>query len=235
MRKKQSLSDQSIIHSWKKLIVQGHWERIKKEQVGVVIEKPDNLTIVTCHNYPEPSLFEQSLEFFGIRDYVILNELFEGPWHNSLKLEWMLKYLKSGKCKTEYLLFCDARDSVICGDLHQVIHFFNLLPDCDLFFNSTMAHYGIYFSNRDVWLQTRVVTRKKGRYLNSGVYIGRPDYIKEIFEKAVTLLKAAVPVSFSIDGNENYIYQDQDILRFMYPVLFPRIDIDYWNDVFYRN
>jgi len=215
--------------------VQGHWDRIKKEKAGAVIKKPDDLTIITCHNYSEPPLFEQSLKFFGIQDYVVLNESFKGPWHHSLKLEWMLKYLKSGRCITEFLLFCDARDSVICGDLEQVIHFFKLLSDCDLLFNSTMAHYGIYYANRDVWLQTQVITKKKGRYLNSGVYIGRSDYITEIFEKAVTLVKAAEPISFSPEGEKNYIYQDQDILRLMYPVLYPRIDIDYWNDIFYRN
>jgi len=42
-----------------------------KKFEGFDLSDLSDLTIVTIHNYEEKSLFEQSLDFMGIKDYIV--------------------------------------------------------------------------------------------------------------------------------------------------------------------
>ena len=80
-----------------------------------------------------------------------------------------------------------------------------------------------------------------GRYLNSGVYIGKTDFIKEVIEAA---LEYAIPHGVIMDEYHEWLKsnpvgypkgsQDQDIFRFLEPKFYSRMKVDYQNLMAYR-
>ena len=212
-----------------------------------VFKCPDNLTIATINTYGEKSLFEKSLDYLGV-GHVVLQEPFKGTWMMMLKLKFILNYLKSGSCKTDYFLYCDARDAILRDDPQEVVDIFES-TGCDLLFGSTMYRGG-FMCMPEVreWIKT--VARKKGRYLNAGVFIGKPDFIQEVFEEAYKYdsKKSLTVEQYTKLGrgirNTRLCKElpeypkgstDQDILRFLHPKFYPKMDIDYRNQISYRN
>jgi len=199
---------------------------------------PKNLTIITLHNYQEKSLFEQSLEYLGIRDYVNIIEPFEGPWRHTLKIQFILNYLRSGKCKTKYLLYCDARDSILRVDPQVVLDLF-LLQKIHLLFNSSMSKRG-FPAMPEILDWTRCHSPRPGRYLNAGAFIGLTDFIQRVFEEA---MKYVDPTEYVVLATPEFDElpecpkgaDDQIILRYLHPQFHPAMDIDYYNRIFYRN
>ena len=216
-RPKLSPGHQSIIHRYKYIDYFFPLDPNLKNK----FTKPENLTLVTAHNYSEKSIFEQSLDHFGITPYVVLKK--EGEWRDRYKIDWMLEFLQAGECKTEYLLFCDARDAFVIDDLHKAFDIF-LKMKCELVFNSTMSTRGIMKNMPQLWSWTKRVARKRTRYLNAGAFIGRAAFIQKVWE-------AALPLIGRFPNPED----EQDILRYLHPVFYPELDIDYANDIFYRN
>jgi len=184
-------------------------------------KKPDDLTIVTIHNYPEKSTFEESLDFLGIAPYVVLKKDIE--WNHRYKIDWMLEFLQSEGCETEYLLFCDARDAFVIDDLHKALNTFKRM-NCELIFNSTMSQRGVFWHMPQLFDWTGRVAKKRGRFLNAGAFIGRPEFIQAVW-------KAVIPLF----GRLSRPNDEQDILRYLHPAFYPEMDIDYSNDIFYRN
>ena len=214
--------------------------------------KPDNLTIVTVRNegsledriipslssYENKSILEANLEYLGIQPLVVLTDS-RLPWRNTFKFEIILNYLNSGKCTTEYFMFCDAIDVIFVDDPQKVIDIFKSF-NCDALFMSTHSEDGYScmpqvkkFINENLSV---------GRYLNSGVYIGKTEFIKEIFEEAI---KYAIPHGVTMDEYRHYLKsnppnypqgsQDQDIFRFLEPKFYPRLKVDYKNKMAYRS
>ena len=80
------------------------------------------------------------------------------------------------------------------------------------------------------------------RYLNSGVYIGKTKFIKELFKEAI---KYAIPHGVTMDKYHEYLKsnpqnypkgsQDQDIFRFLEPKFYPNLKVDYQNLMAYRS
>jgi hypothetical protein len=73
--KKRRCGQQPIIHRYKKAKAHLEWmietgTHYKKFE-GFDLSDLSDLTIVTIHNYEEKSLFEQSLDFMGIKDYIV--------------------------------------------------------------------------------------------------------------------------------------------------------------------
>ena len=102
-----------IIHKFK--LAKAFLEKIERtgEHNGAFKPHPD-LTFLTVHNYPEPPLFEQSLSYLGLRECCEVLQPAEGvKWRNTLKIQLIVDYLKAGLCKTEFFMFCDARDVVL--------------------------------------------------------------------------------------------------------------------------
>ena len=63
--KKKRLGFQPITHRLKKALLQ--WEEIKNdEELRNKFKKPEDLTIVTAHNYDHKSLFEENLDYLGV-------------------------------------------------------------------------------------------------------------------------------------------------------------------------
>ena len=212
---------------------------------------PDNLTIVTCRNegslsdriiphlagYENVSILESNLKYLGIDLTVLRDDRL--PWRNTFKFEMLHNYLNSGECTTEYFMCCDAIDVIFVDDPQRVIDIFES-HECDALFMSTHSMDG-YNCMPEVkeWVDT---INTKNRYLNSGVYIGKTSFVSEMVEEAI---KYAVPSGVTMDDYRDYLAsepkdypkgsQDQDIFRYIEQKFYPRMKVDYDNQMAFRS
>lgn len=238
-----------------------HDRFIVKEAFNQIIEhggykgafsKPDNLTILTVRNegsleerivpslkgYEDKSILETNLEYLGIQPLVVLTDS-RLPWRNTFKLEIILEYLNSGKCTTEYFMFCDAVDVIFRDDPQKVIDIFKTF-NCEALFMSTHSTDG-YKCMPQVKKFIDESIQSNERYLNSGVYIGRTEFIKELLTEAI---QYTIPHGVTMDDYHKYLdsnplnyphgSQDQDIIRYLEPKFYPRLQVDYKNKMAYR-
>ena len=75
-------------------------------------------------------------------------------------------------------MFCDAIDVIFIDSPHRVIDIFESF-NCEALFMSTHSTDG-YNCMPDVKQFVDKVNGGNGRYLNSGVYIGKTEFIKEV-------------------------------------------------------
>ena len=243
---------QPIIHD--RHIVKSIFENMKNNGVNKnAFKMPDNLTITTCRNegsmedriidhlkgYEDKSILESSLEYLGIDNLVVLRDG-RLPWRNTFKFEMIHNYLNSGKCSTEYFMCCDAIDVIFKDDPQKVIDIFESF-DCDALFMSTNSLDGY---NCMVGVKEFVdkINGGNGRYLNSGVYIARTEFMKEVINEAMNY---ALPHGVTMDKYREYLNskptnypqgsQDQDIFRFLEEKFYPRIKVDYENLMAFRS
>ena len=242
---------QPVIHD--RHVVKFAFEEMKEAgQYKGAFKMPDNLTIVTCRNegsledriiwslegYETTSILESNLEYLGVDGLVVLRDS-RLPWRNTFKFEMLHNYISSGECKTKYFMFCDAVDVIFKDDPQKVIDIFESFK-CDALFMSTHSTDG-YSCMPDVKLFADKTNGGSGRYLNSGVYIGKTNFIKEVIEAA---LEYAIPHGVIMDEYHEWLKsnpvgypkgsQDQDIFRFLEPKFYPRMRVDYQNLMAYR-
>ena len=243
---------QRIIHD--RHVVKSVFENMKRGGINRDIFKmPDDLTIVTCRNegsmedriidhlkgYEEKSILESSLEYLGIDGLVVLKDG-RLPWRNTFKFEMLNNYLNSGKCKTKYFMCCDAIDVIFKDDPQKVIDIFESF-DCDALFMSTHSTDG-YNCMSDVKEFVDKINGGNSRYLNSGVYIAKTEFIKEVIGEAMNY---AIPHGVTMDKYREYLgsnptnypqgSQDQDIFRFLEYKFYTRMKVDYKNIMAYRS
>jgi len=243
---------QPIIHD--RHVVKSVFENMKRGGINRDIFKmPDDLTIVTCRNegsmedriidhlkgYEEKSILESSLEYLGIDGLVVLKDG-RLPWRNTFKFEMLNNYLNSGKCKTKYFMCCDAIDVIFKDDPQKVIDIFESF-DCDALFMSTHSTDG-YNCMSDVKEFVDKINGGNSRYLNSGVYIAKTEFIKEVIGEAMNY---AIPHGVTMDKYREYLgsnptnypqgSQDQDIFRFLEYKFYTRMKVDYKNIMAYRS
>ena len=202
---------------------------------------PDNLTIALMHNYADMPLMEQSLRYTGIERYEILNPVFKGDWRDSIKLTTLLNYLESGACQTEYLLYADSRDAFLRAEPSEAIALLQAL-NCDCLFSAESTCYG-YECMRDVkaWAQQNAV--QHGSYplfINAGVFLGRTEFLRELLQEA---MKYIVPTELTRADFRKHLFagtlckalpnypsgvgSDQQIIRWLHPHFYPRMQCDY--------
>ena len=244
--------EQPIIHN--RFIVKNYFEQMKKD--GTKYQKfsmPKELTITTCRNtgpmtdriidslkgYEEHSLLESSLNHLGISGIEVLTDP-RLPWRNTFKFEMLDKYFDSERCKgTENFMCCDAIDVIFQDDPRRVIDIFETF-DCDMLFMSTTSMDG-YNCMPEVHKEVLKISEGIGRYMNSGVYIGRTEFVCEVIKEG---MKYAIPHGVTMDDYREYLNskpkdypkgsQDQDIFRYLEPHFYPRIKVDYDNKMAYR-
>ncbi len=218
----------------------------------IEFQHPKNLTIVTCRNegsledriiphlsgYEETSILERNMEYLGL-DLVVLTDA-RLPWRNTFKFEMIHNYLNSGKCTTEYFMCLDAIDVIFVEEPQKVIDIFHTF-ECDALFMSTQSLDG-YNCMPEVKRWADRINEGRMRYLNSGVYIGKTSFVKEMFDEAI---KYAIPHGVIMADYMEYLSrkpidypkgsQDQDIFRYIEPKFYPRIKVDYQNLMAYRS
>jgi hypothetical protein len=222
---------------------------VQKISENNLFPKPENLTILTCHNYNYETLLETNLNSLGI-DYVLLQpENINDEWINTNKLLLYYEYVRD-KCDTEYVMSLDS-DDICFVDSPQMAIDALLHYNCDLLFNSTGAGRNYdSMSSRKVLIDTiRYVvgnsnTFSQRLYLNAGAWIGKTSKIIDIMKNAVSYIDNTVwskgykeyerlrkmEIDFNDYGFTKYPYgspSDQDIFRWIEPDYYPRIQIDY--------
>ena len=236
---------QPIIHD--RHLVKQAFEQLK-ESGPIKFEQPKDLTIATCRNegtlsdriishlagYEDISILEKNMEYLGL-DLVVLRDA-RLPWRNTFKFEMLNDYLKD--CPTEYFMCLDAIDVIWVDEPQKVMDIFKSF-DCDALFMSTHSTDG-YNCMPEVkqWVETINIP---GRYLNSGVYIGKTSFVKEMIGEA---MKYAVPSGVTMDEYKDYLdskpkdypkgSQDQDIFRYIEQKFYPRMKVDYQNKIAFR-
>lgn len=209
-------------------------------------DKPDHLEIITAHNYPEKSLFEKSLDYLGIDNYTVLQKLLKNHWRNTLKLKWVLGYLESTPNGPENVLFCDADDCILVGDPWDIVKIFNQ-SSVQLLFMSTSFMGGYACMPQVKQWADRI---QFGRYLNSGVYVGKRKFLIKVLREANQYItddditeEEYVRLGRGV-YNKNLCErlpeypkgsQDQDILRYIHPQFYPDMQIDWDNALAFRN
>jgi len=246
---------QPIIHD--RHIVKEAFELLKSQTEPNIFTQPKDLTIVTCRNkgtmedriiphlagYEETSILEENMKYLGL-DLVVLKDD-RLPWRNTFKFEMLHKYLNAwkngrGYCTTKYFMCLDAIDVIFVDDPQNVIEIFKS-HNCDALFMSSSSLDG-YNCMPEVKGWVHNINGDKNRYMNSGVYIGKTSFIKEIVEEA---MKYAVPPGVTMDHYRNYLAsepkdypkgsQDQDIFRFLEPKFYPKLKVDYENQMAFRS
>ena len=177
--------------------------------------------------YNEKTIFEQSLDFLGVRDYTVLKH--DGEWRMAYKYIYLLEFIE--ECEKPYILFCDARDTIFTDDPAKALPLFKKF-ECEALFNGTMSARGIFKSYEwaaSLYWWTRIIarTRWRKRYPNAGAFIGKTQFIKEICEVMSFYCERMVC--------KIYPHSDQDVLRAIYPWFWPKMTLDYYNMMFYRN
>ena len=226
---------------------------VEQKRFKNMFSKPKNLTIATVRNegtmedriisslkgYENQSILEANTKYLGIKPLTVLTDA-RLPWRNTFKFEVILNYLNSGKCKTKYFMYCDAIDVIFTSDPQKVINIFESFK-CDALFMSTHSVDG-YKCMPEIKKDVDLINGGNKRYLNSGVYIGKTKFIKELFKEAI---KYAIPHGVTMDKYHEYLKsnpqnypkgsQDQDIFRFLEPKFYPNLKVDYQNLMAYRS
>jgi hypothetical protein len=203
---------------------------------------PEELTIVLIHNYEKEPIMVKSLHYSGIHNFIVLKpKIDKKPWHNSVKIPTLVEYLKSGLCKTPYLLFCDSDDAVLRDDPGKAIQYLHE-EDCDLLLANTDYRGGYKYMPQIKALADKIAQDNgySDLYINTGVYIGRTKFIQQVFEKAMEYvtkndLSREEYRSRRRDGTlcarlpefPKGIGCDQVIIRFLHPQFYPKMKIDY--------
>lgn len=239
-----------VIHD--RHLVREAFELLKSQTEPGIFTHPKDLTILTCRNegsledriidslvgYDETSILEANTEYLGL-DLVVLKDA-RLPWRNTFKFELINNYLQSGKCTTEYFMFCDAVDVIFVDHPTKVIDIFKSFQ-CQALFMSTSSLDG-YNCMPEVLDWVHNTNGGIPRYLNSGVYIGKTSFIKELFEMS---MEYALPHGVIMDEYRDYLAkepkdyphgsQDQDIIRYLEPKLYPQLRVDYQNKMAFRS
>jgi len=202
---------------------------------------PPELTILLVHNYESEPIMEQSLRYVGIENFTVVRPPINGPWIHTVKVSAILNYLKSGACKTEYLLYCDSNDAVLRDDPRKAIRCLEE-ENCELLFSKTRSKRVYkYLSHAKAW--TDQVAKEYGApgwYINAGVYVARTFFLREVLETAMAYvtetdlpgseykrLKDNGTVGEHLPEFPKGCGCDQTILRYLHPQLYPRMKIDY--------
>ena len=148
-------------------------------------------------------------------------------------------YLSSDKCTTEYFMHLDAIDVVWVDEPKKIIDIFESY-NCEALFMATNSTDG-YSCMPEIkqWVDT---INKPGRYLNSGVYIGKTSFIKEVIEET---MRYAIPHGVTMGEYHDWLKtnpndypkgsQDQDIFRYVEKKFYPRLRVDYDNKMAFRS
>jgi len=203
---------------------------------------PPELTIVLVHNYEYEPIMEKSLRYVGIENFSVLRPPIYGPWVHTVKVSAILNYLKSGACKTEYLLYCDSDDVVLRDDPRKAIRYLQE-ENCELLFSRTKSRSIYKFIPHHVRAWTDQIAKENGYpgwYINAGVFVARTAFLGEVLEAAmVYVTEDDLPGTelgrLKRNGTINKLLSDfpkgcgcdQTLFRILHPRFYPRMKLDY--------
>jgi|TARA_R110000824_G_scaffold82533_9_gene206938 hypothetical protein len=186
------------------------------------------------------TIFERNLEHLGIGTPVVVSKpvcghhivdekMIEkyGMYSHLMKEEWILDYLKNNK-QTELSMWCDAGDVIFQDDPQKIIDIFYGY-DCDALFMSTTFCKGNKGGFHGEWGKEALshMDNQKGLYLNSGVVIGKTEFLIELLEEALKLKYDKQFTQHPPEAPEHMkLADDQEVFRYLHPKYYPKVKID---------
>ena len=202
---------------------------------------PPELTILLVHNYEYEPIMEKSLRYVGIENFTVLRPPINGPWVHTVKVSAILNYLKSGACKTEYVLYFDSNDAILRDDPKKAIGYLRE-ENCELLLSKTKSK-SIYQYMPQVKAWTDHIAKENGHpgwYINAGVFVARTSFLSEVLEAVMAYITdddlpdKVLNQLIQNGGLEKRCPEfpkgcgsDQTILRYLHPQFYPRMKIDY--------
>lgn len=226
-----------LFHS--KIAFKVHEKMITNLKLKGSFKTPEDLTIISYHDYKDKPLFERNMDFLGI-NYLSIKA--ETPYYFSKKTELLYSMIKRGDIKTKYVLICDSDDVIFTKDPKDIIKMFEVF-DCDMLFCNTKWDFvrkttydGKKYSNgipQDVVMKKQkdwvnnIIGQEK--YINAGIYMFKTNSVLDILEESIKY------ISYDPTFEIPYCNSDQTIYRWIEPQFYPRMKVDYDSKLFTHN
>ena len=203
-------------------------------------QRPVDLDIVLCTTRATKQYTENILEYLGIDDFVVLGRHLEN-WKHIYKLQLIVDHIKNNP-QPDLLLHLDAPDVLVMGDLQAAVDRFHSDFNCNLLFSAeknsapgSKTTRGIMPS--EVEFLSRIEAFEEAnyqapfQYLNAGCFIGRKEYILDLFSEALHARKE-MELSSRLHHGDYMYNDDQLVLRELHRKHYPRIQLDHKNRIF---
>ena len=204
------------------------WHRFYAE----VLEQPQracsaaDVTVITWNNgqrsqpYDKPGgALEASLQRLGV-EVVVLSQQ-DRPWCNRDKLRLTAEALLS--VTTPYVIGADSSDCVFLDSPQVAVDRFRAHFNCSLLFNGTGSRCWPELPQFVRYQQSLpLAALAQGRHwINSGLFIGETPFCRDYFRTLATVEPVA-----------DFIGSDQAIVMATLPDWYPRVQIDYFSQIF---
>jgi hypothetical protein len=165
-------------------------------------------TYFICSSYGERETnIEKTFKFFKV-PYVMKGRGTEG-WANTMKAGLLAEYLPN--ITTKYTMGIDSHDVLLLKDANGIIDTFERDFDCNMVFNGELVSYP---ENEELAnFEKLIYGESPFRYLNSGVWIAKTDFLKEVMGDILEF-RSSRPKS------------DQEIYRKLHRKYFPKVQVD---------
>ncbi|MEO0509790.1 MAG: glycosyltransferase domain-containing protein [Verrucomicrobiota bacterium] len=207
-----------VFHAHSHYPRQRHWPKIREHFFNSQersLTACSDVTIVTCNNgHSAMGLFEDSLAHFGL-DCVVKGQGIENWINSEHKPPLILE--AAAETTTPYLLYVDSRDAILMDDPAILVERYEAhFRDYDMVFSSDLLSWPTVSEFTRFERQLPGAADTEFKYLNGGVWMGRTDFCREFWERAVQ----TPPV-------ENRKDSEQGILRRVFQEFVPRVTMDY--------
>ncbi len=198
------------------------WESIQEktflDRSEVKINK--NITIITWNNNEKIiSLLEKCLDFLGLPYLIFGKGIPRKDWVNQKKPRLLLDNFDL--IKSELVIGLDSFDVVVLGDMIAVEERFRL-HDCEMLYGSELFN-SPPVRNYVSTFEDEIAGNYPYRYLNSGTWIGKREFVYEFFHDAFNSGKT---------DHSRWRKSDQLLIKYIFPKYYPRVKLDYEATIF---
>jgi hypothetical protein len=187
---------------------------------------PENLSLITCHNYNRKVLIEKCLEAYGIDGLVVLGkEIVEWDW--SCKIRPVLAYLESGLATADYIVTVDSDDVLMVNNPANIIESFETYS-CDVLFCNTFLNWP-FNKEYGEFEALRYYTHQFHSHLSAGGYIGRRGALIEFLREILSAFEGKQ--EWAMEGG---VFNDQLAWKHLHYKYYPRIKVDFRSLIFKR-
>ena len=169
----------------------------------------------TCNSrVQEFGTLEETLRYFKV-PYIVKGHGTQA-WRNTMKAPLLVDYIN--QADTEYTMGIDCYDVCLIKDANELVDIFERDFDCDMVFNGELISYP---PNDDLakFERSRYGNDSPFCYLNSGVWIARTKFLKEVAQDIL---------SFRSRNRRS----DQIVYRYLHQKYYPRIQLDKYCKLF---
>ena len=191
------------------------------------------LHLFTVNNTEEPGSGVRQMRHFGMETKVLGKHIKEGEYDHDAKIPLLIKHIPT--ITEKYTMFFDSDDVWFSEDPRRLVKNFEKVKQCKMLCNGDGyffpkdglgeqgASWYIERDEEDLSNKETESNPSPYRFLNSGVWIARTDFLQEEFLPRLKILRAAWELDMSI---KTYSDCDQAMFHYIYKDLYPDMRID---------